>query len=287
MSTPNPRRSRPPRPGTRRRLPATRSGITHKFSIAGFEGYLTANTYEDGSLGELFINDVGKEGSTLRGVLAMFAMATSVALAVRRTARGPRPQARADELRAQGPHRQPADPPRPIARRLLRPLAGLPVLRAATCRPSWASARPTRPAHRPARCRCSAAPGRRPPARPARTAAARCSAPARARPAPAAATTPAAANARASARTSLTLAERPGRPRLVDAVNESTVGFYAHVDFTSTDVSATGMLARSAPHLGRPYRSAQQFEDRVVALVGLGAVFVADLVEKRGTGRLR
>jgi ribonucleoside-diphosphate reductase alpha chain len=78
MTSPAPN-SQPP-PGPRRRLPATRTGITHKFSIVGFEGYLTANTYEDGSLGELFINDIGKEGSSLRGVLAMFAMATSVAL---------------------------------------------------------------------------------------------------------------------------------------------------------------------------------------------------------------
>ena len=55
MSTPSPDPTLPPVAGERRRLPATRSGITHKFSIAGFEGYLTANTYEDGSLGELFI----------------------------------------------------------------------------------------------------------------------------------------------------------------------------------------------------------------------------------------
>ena len=80
MTTPNTDPTPVPAPGGRRRLPATRSGITHKFSIAGFEGYLTANTYDEGSLGELFINDVGKEGSTLRGVPAMFAMATSVAL---------------------------------------------------------------------------------------------------------------------------------------------------------------------------------------------------------------
>ena len=60
--------------------PRRATGSPHKFSIAGFEGHLTANTYDDGSLGELFINDVGKEGSTLRGVLAMFAMAASVAL---------------------------------------------------------------------------------------------------------------------------------------------------------------------------------------------------------------
>ena len=44
---PTPQSTHSPSPGTRRRLPATRSGITHKFSIAGFEGYLTANTYED------------------------------------------------------------------------------------------------------------------------------------------------------------------------------------------------------------------------------------------------
>ena len=80
MTSPDPKpQPTLPEPGSRRRLPATRTGVTHKFSIAGFEGYLTANTYQDGSLGELFINDIGKEGSTLRGVLAMFAMATSVA----------------------------------------------------------------------------------------------------------------------------------------------------------------------------------------------------------------
>jgi hypothetical protein len=44
------------------------------------DGRLPLCPYDDGSLGELFIHDVGKEGSTLRGVLAMFAMATSVAL---------------------------------------------------------------------------------------------------------------------------------------------------------------------------------------------------------------
>jgi ribonucleoside-diphosphate reductase alpha chain len=38
-----------PAPGARRRLPATRPGVTHKFSIAGFEGYLTVNTYQDGT----------------------------------------------------------------------------------------------------------------------------------------------------------------------------------------------------------------------------------------------
>ena len=50
-----------PSPGPRRRLPATRTGVTHKFSIAGFEGYLTANTYQDGSLGQLFSTTSAKK----------------------------------------------------------------------------------------------------------------------------------------------------------------------------------------------------------------------------------
>jgi len=55
MTSPAP--SSRPASGPRRRLPATRTGITPKFSIAGFEGYLTANTYDEDSMGELFIND--------------------------------------------------------------------------------------------------------------------------------------------------------------------------------------------------------------------------------------
>src|SRR6266511_1754536 len=51
----------------RRRMPRERQSITHKFSIAGHEGYITAGMYEDGSVGEIFLTDIGKEGSTLRG----------------------------------------------------------------------------------------------------------------------------------------------------------------------------------------------------------------------------
>ncbi|MCB0877171.1 MAG: vitamin B12-dependent ribonucleotide reductase, partial [Solirubrobacterales bacterium] len=44
----------------RRRMPAERESITHKFSIAGQEGYITAGKYEDGSVGEIFLTDIGK-----------------------------------------------------------------------------------------------------------------------------------------------------------------------------------------------------------------------------------
>ncbi|HMI73012.1 MAG TPA: vitamin B12-dependent ribonucleotide reductase [Solirubrobacteraceae bacterium] len=64
----------------RRRMPAERQSITHKFSIGGHEGYITAGVYEDGTVGEIFLTDVGKEGSTLRGMMNSFATAISIAL---------------------------------------------------------------------------------------------------------------------------------------------------------------------------------------------------------------
>ncbi|MEZ5155763.1 MAG: vitamin B12-dependent ribonucleotide reductase [Solirubrobacterales bacterium] len=64
----------------RRRMPAERESITHKFSIAGQEGYITAGKYEDGSVGEIFLTDIGKEGSTLRGMMNAFATAVSIGL---------------------------------------------------------------------------------------------------------------------------------------------------------------------------------------------------------------
>jgi ribonucleoside-diphosphate reductase alpha chain len=64
----------------RRRMPVERQSITHKFSIGGHEGYITAGMYEDGTVGEIFITDVGKEGSTLRGMMNSFATAISIAL---------------------------------------------------------------------------------------------------------------------------------------------------------------------------------------------------------------
>ncbi|HWA55493.1 MAG TPA: vitamin B12-dependent ribonucleotide reductase, partial [Solirubrobacterales bacterium] len=62
----------------RKRMPQERESITHKFSIAGHEGYITAGKYEDGSVGEIFLTDIGKEGSTMRGLLNAFATAISL-----------------------------------------------------------------------------------------------------------------------------------------------------------------------------------------------------------------
>jgi ribonucleoside-diphosphate reductase alpha chain len=63
----------------RRRLPDERRSITHKFSIAGHEGYITVGMFEDGMPGEVFIT-MSKEGSTISGLMDSFATATSIAL---------------------------------------------------------------------------------------------------------------------------------------------------------------------------------------------------------------
>ena len=67
-------------PPKRRRMPRERQSITHKFSIGGHEGYITAGMYEDGTIGEIFLTDIGKEGSTLRGMMNSFATAISISL---------------------------------------------------------------------------------------------------------------------------------------------------------------------------------------------------------------
>lgn len=63
----------------RRRMPTTRQSITHKFDIAGHEGYLTVGLYEDGTPGELFIT-MAKEGSTVGGLMDSFGTAISLCL---------------------------------------------------------------------------------------------------------------------------------------------------------------------------------------------------------------
>ncbi|MGH2961325.1 MAG: hypothetical protein ACRDL3_03895, partial [Solirubrobacterales bacterium] len=64
----------------RHRMPVERESITHKFSIGGHEGYITAGKYDDGSVGEIFLTDIGKEGSTMRGMMNAFATAVSIGL---------------------------------------------------------------------------------------------------------------------------------------------------------------------------------------------------------------
>ena len=63
----------------RRRLPETRGSITHKFNVAGHEGYLIVGLYEDARPGELFIT-MAKEGSTIGGLMDSLGTAISVAL---------------------------------------------------------------------------------------------------------------------------------------------------------------------------------------------------------------
>ena len=68
----------PPR-AVRRRLPVERRAITHKFSIAGHDGYITVGMYEDGAPGEIFLV-MAKEGSVVSGLMDSFATAVSMAL---------------------------------------------------------------------------------------------------------------------------------------------------------------------------------------------------------------
>ncbi|MEI7728070.1 MAG: vitamin B12-dependent ribonucleotide reductase [Verrucomicrobiota bacterium] len=63
----------------RRRLPETRTAITHKFDVAGHEGYLTVGLFEDGQPGELFIT-MAKEGSTIGGLMDSIGTLTSMSL---------------------------------------------------------------------------------------------------------------------------------------------------------------------------------------------------------------
>jgi ribonucleoside-diphosphate reductase alpha chain len=63
----------------RRKLPDERHAITHKFSVAGHEGYITAGMYEDGKPGEIFLV-MAKEGSTVSGLMDAFATSISLAL---------------------------------------------------------------------------------------------------------------------------------------------------------------------------------------------------------------
>jgi ribonucleoside-diphosphate reductase alpha chain len=68
----------PPR-AVRHRLPGERASVTHKFSIAGHEGYITVGLYPTGQPGEIFIK-MAKEGSTVSGLMDSFATSISIAL---------------------------------------------------------------------------------------------------------------------------------------------------------------------------------------------------------------
>jgi ribonucleoside-diphosphate reductase alpha chain len=72
---PEPHEHRP----IRRRLPKSRSATVTRFDVAGAEGYMTASTYPEDGVGEVFLK-LGKQGSTLAGVMDAFSMAISVGL---------------------------------------------------------------------------------------------------------------------------------------------------------------------------------------------------------------
>ncbi len=118
----------PARP-VRRRMPNERQSLTHKFSIGGHEGYITAGEYEDGIARrdlpdrhrEGGLDDQGHDERVRHGDLAR--------PPVRSAARDLRAQVRVRALRAGGDHPQPGDPVREVDARLHHALAGLPLRR--------------------------------------------------------------------------------------------------------------------------------------------------------------
>lgn len=69
-----------PTPPQRRRMPRQRKAEVVKFEIAGHDGYFTVGMYDDGTPGEIFLNGIGKDGSTLRGFADQWATDFSIAL---------------------------------------------------------------------------------------------------------------------------------------------------------------------------------------------------------------
>ena len=112
----------------RHKLPDERKSITHKFDIAGHEGYITVGMYEDGLPGEIFVM-MSKQGSTISGLMDSFATAISYALQYGVPLRFLVDKFVAHALRAVGFHQEPADSVRQIDRRLPVPMAGVQVPR--------------------------------------------------------------------------------------------------------------------------------------------------------------
>jgi ribonucleoside-diphosphate reductase alpha chain len=65
---------------SRRRMDVERESVIHKFNIGQHEGYIIAGMYPDGSLGEVFLNGIGKEGSTIKGLMDAWAISLSIGL---------------------------------------------------------------------------------------------------------------------------------------------------------------------------------------------------------------
>jgi ribonucleoside-diphosphate reductase alpha chain len=69
-----------PKPGVRSVLARERKSLTHKFEIAGHEGYITTGFYEDGQIGEIFLEGFGKDGSFIQCMMGCWAKAMSNSL---------------------------------------------------------------------------------------------------------------------------------------------------------------------------------------------------------------
>ena len=110
----------------RRRLPAERAAVTHKFDIAGHEGYITVGLYPDGQPGEIFLK-MAKEGSTVCGLMDSLATTVSLALQYGVPLQRPGQQVRPRPVRAERLHRQPGDPDRQVDRGLHLPVARVAV----------------------------------------------------------------------------------------------------------------------------------------------------------------
>ena len=142
----------------RRKLPDERHAITHKFDIAGHEGYITVGLFEDGQPGEIFLV-MAKEGSTISGLRRRVRAGDFLRAAVRRAAAGAGRQVQPRPVRAVGHDAQSGDPVREVDRRLHLPVAGVevPVARSAVPR------RRERPRARRARAARRRSPARRRP----------------------------------------------------------------------------------------------------------------------------
>ena len=117
---------------TRKRLPKSRASRTTSFTVGGAEGYMTSGAHDDGELGEVFLK-LGKQGSTLAGVMDAFSIACQHRPAVRRPAGDLRLEVHQPALRAGRPHRRPGRPDGAVDHglHLPPPGPGLPVLRGA------------------------------------------------------------------------------------------------------------------------------------------------------------
>ena len=97
--------------------------ITHKFDIAGHEGYITVGMFEDGTPGEIFLV-MAKEGSTISGLRRCLRAGDLLRAAVRRAAAGAGGQVQPRALRAVRHDEEPGHPVREVDRRLHLPLDG-------------------------------------------------------------------------------------------------------------------------------------------------------------------